>query len=647
MAVAIAAFFCFSCATHPPVASASLALRKVVIYRNGVGYFERGGRVNSNRVEFKVRKDEIGDFLATLAVLERGGSSVRSAAFPLDVDDSEPRAVSPPPTPGAPAERSKLRTVVMSLDGRDHDLQVGYIAETPVWRPSYRLVIDKDGANLQAWGIVQNLSGEDWNNVSLSLVTDAPLAFDAGLGKPVIPERPEVNDAGDVIAVIPRAETSLGQDAPPLRPLPTEVAAADAPAEMESQPGSDALTSRGAASPLARKSLALGGAGAGPSGNAGPALSRRGVAPRPLTAPPAAPYSRQTRSLSALAAIAVQSGTTRYDLPAAVTIPDRSATMVMLLDRHLPGEAIAMFAPDAGVPDSAAHPFRVARYTNKTGGLLERGPLAIFSEGAFLGQGLADPLPDGATATVPFALERTLAVELNHENREEGARLAHIEAGTLTIARDAVWLTRYRLRNGGEHATKVLLKHPRVPGARLDKPPQGTEDNVGTGSALIPGVVAARASLEVVVDERQESTRLVDWLDPLADDAVQSYLADRRAEPGVATALRQAWVLRHTLVEANEQRQKMLIEQDERRRATEETRANLKALEKNAAAADLRAKLTARLSQDSAKLDVLGKRLIEINLHLNETQIRFTEALRAIKLMQPLPVASSGSGAGG
>ena len=132
------------CATAPPVTAPGLALKKVVIYRNGVGYFERGGRVESDRVEFKVRKDEVGDFLATLAVLERGGSSVRSASFPLELASDPPP---PPPNPGTAAEpedKRDLRHVVMALDGREHDLQVGYIAATPIWRPSYRLVLGKD-----------------------------------------------------------------------------------------------------------------------------------------------------------------------------------------------------------------------------------------------------------------------------------------------------------------------------------------------------------------------------------------------------------------------------------------------------------------------------------------------------------------------
>src|SRR5678816_552788 len=99
LSIAIAA----GCATPPPVSVPGLNLRKVVIYRNGVGYFERGGRVDSDSVQFKVRKDEVGDFLATLAVLERGGSSVRSASFPMDVASED--APSPAGAPGRAGRR--------------------------------------------------------------------------------------------------------------------------------------------------------------------------------------------------------------------------------------------------------------------------------------------------------------------------------------------------------------------------------------------------------------------------------------------------------------------------------------------------------------------------------------------------------------
>src|SRR5437016_14068857 len=88
------------CARRPAVSAEGLALRRVVIYRNGVGYFERAGHIQSDKVYFKVKGSEVGDFLATLAVIEKGGSSVRSASFPIkaaqEKTDTEPDA---PPMP--------------------------------------------------------------------------------------------------------------------------------------------------------------------------------------------------------------------------------------------------------------------------------------------------------------------------------------------------------------------------------------------------------------------------------------------------------------------------------------------------------------------------------------------------------------------
>jgi hypothetical protein len=349
----------------------------------------------------------------------------------------------------------------------------------------------------------------------------------------------------------------------------------------------------------------------------------------------ARPNPSGPRNLSALAAVAVEAGSTRYDIPNPVTVPDKSATMVMLLSKSVPGESIFLFAPDGGVGDSQSHPFRVARFTNKSGGLLERGPIAIFEEGAFLGQGMVDPLPDGATATVPFALERSLAVETQRTYAEEGARVARIESGVLVIERDSVSRTRYRVKNGGEKGAKLLVKHPRNTQARLYNPPKGTEDNVGTASALVPVDTAAHAVTDLTIDERQSLERTVDWLTPEADDAIRLYMADKRADPATVAALRAAWDVRVNLVKAVEERKKLTDEQSELSKATEETRRNLKALEKNRTAADLREKLTERLAKNSLRLEEITKRLVEVEMRVNEQRVRFLDMIRSIKLTSP------------
>ncbi|WP_437971895.1 hypothetical protein WMF04_22530 [Sorangium sp. So ce260] len=665
------------CVRGPDVDASGLALRRVVIYRNGVAYFERRGLIDADQVTFRVRKEKVGDFLATLAVIEAGGSSVRSASFPVEVDDGSdegdaPEAPGPevttaptPPKRAGEKKRDELEEVKLTLDGREHDLIVGYVAETPVWRPSYRLVMGGAGApgaasgdpratskqaHLQAWGIVQNLSGEDWKGVKLSLVAGAPLAFKATLDRAAIPPRPIVSDQGEVIASVPTSETTLATEAaqpaaPPPPPMPAPVmppAAADAANEyaFEAEEGAVAggIGARGRleaakapAKPAAKR------ASGGAPGAARPQQPGAELADDPRAMDNKAMMNPSPpRNMSALAAVAMEAGTTRYDIPFPVDIPDRSATMVLLLAKQVPGESIFLFAPDGGVPASSSHPFRVARFTNDTKGLLERGPIAVFENGAFLGQGMVEPLPPGATTTVPFALERGLAVDTAREESAEGARLAKIEGGALEIERDWVTHTKYAVRNGGDVAARTLVKHPRLHGTRLHAPPKGTEDNVGTGSALVPIDVPRRGTAVLDVDERRIFRQQIDWLSQLADDAVQAYLKDPRADAAVAKQLGQAWDIRGKLRPAIDERDKLIAEQQRLEQQSHELRQNLRAIEKNRTADELRRDLTDRLAKSSARLDEITKRVIVLEMQINEQQIRFRDLTNEIKLLAPL-----------
>jgi hypothetical protein len=651
------------CARGPDVASPELPLKRVVVYRNGVGYFERGGEVEGEQVSFKMRQRMVGDFLATLAIVERGGSSLKAASFPLEVDKDDPVAQDPrfgrmldawnhpgePPKPPEPSSE-KLRRVRLSLDGKQHELAVGYVATTPLWRPSYRVVVGKGGADLQVWGIVQNLSGEDWKNVELTLVAGAPIAFESTLGDAVTPSRPVITDTGEVIAQVPVGMTTLSQqpggaveryapeDAP--MPAPEAEAAVDADGEGYGYAFDDAK---------AKKDLSVGSSGGSGRGAARPKKSM--PAPAPPPPPPATQAVRRAaaldelrkqgpsapRSVSALAAVAASGGTTRYQIPGAVTVPDESATMVLLVSRKVPGESVFLFSPDGGVPDSGAHPFRVVRFENATPGLLERGPIAVFGEGQFLGQGMLDPLPPKGKATVPFALDRSVAVTSERIGTEQGARLFRIEAGALYIERDSVTKTTYKVVNGGEESSKLLVRHPRLGGARLFKPPAGTEDDIASASALVPIPLKPRGRAELVVDERLAVQQGLDWLHPLADEAVKGYLADPRADRAVAQKLTDAWVLRDALKKASDQQDLLETEQRELEKSSRETRLSLEAIEKNNQAADLRQKLTRRLSEVTTRLDQITKKLVELRLSLGEAQVRFKEAIREVKLPGPLP----------
>lgn len=177
--ILLAALFFAGCGGAP---ASNIRLRQVVLYQNGVGYFERAGRVGPQGLSLRVNAHEIDDVLTTLTVVDRSASG-RALT---------PSAVVPP----ADREARGAHSISIGLGGDVRDVLVAYATPTSAWRASYRVVLpDGDGvgnAVVQGWAVVDNTTAEDWRDVELVLATAAPLSFAVDLRTPRIVPRPDV-----------------------------------------------------------------------------------------------------------------------------------------------------------------------------------------------------------------------------------------------------------------------------------------------------------------------------------------------------------------------------------------------------------------------------------------------------------------------
>ena len=146
------------------VRSADTVLGRVVIYRNGVAYFERSATVEGDTLRLAVPAERVDDFLRSLTV--------------IDADTGQPAPVSYP-TSGAREGGTRLIDMKIGLSGAaTHRLKLSYVTESPAWKPSYRLVMDKPGkVDVQGWAIVDNTSGEDWNRIKLGVGSSSAMSF--------------------------------------------------------------------------------------------------------------------------------------------------------------------------------------------------------------------------------------------------------------------------------------------------------------------------------------------------------------------------------------------------------------------------------------------------------------------------------------
>ena len=61
--------------------------------------------------------------------------------------------------------------MTVKLPPNHKGLRVSYVTESPAWKATYRLSLDPEGdqAKLQAWAVVDNVSGEAWRDVRIGV----------------------------------------------------------------------------------------------------------------------------------------------------------------------------------------------------------------------------------------------------------------------------------------------------------------------------------------------------------------------------------------------------------------------------------------------------------------------------------------------
>ena len=129
------------------------------------------------------------------------------------------------------ARRRDAKTIVVTSDGgASREMLVSYIIAAPIWKTTYRVVLDSQGKPFfQGWAIVDNVSDEDWNNISLSLVSGSPVSFIQPIQKPFYRYRPVVGMPADLKLTPQTYEASEGETAGTISGTITDSAGAVVP----------------------------------------------------------------------------------------------------------------------------------------------------------------------------------------------------------------------------------------------------------------------------------------------------------------------------------------------------------------------------------------------------------------------------------
>src|SRR4029450_4105564 len=75
---------------------------------------------------------------------------------------------------------------------RGGPVRVAYLQQFPLWKTSYRVDLGAKDSKIQGWAQIDNPTGEAWDNVTVSLLSGAPVSFLMNLYEPLYTKRSRV-----------------------------------------------------------------------------------------------------------------------------------------------------------------------------------------------------------------------------------------------------------------------------------------------------------------------------------------------------------------------------------------------------------------------------------------------------------------------
>ncbi|WP_437632372.1 hypothetical protein [Sorangium sp. So ce854] len=345
-----------------------------------------------------VAPDTQGDLHLTL--IQRGGAIRRLRASRVD-------AV----RPVDPIVAGRLDAAVGALSGRAAQIRrslrvlaesaapvrLGYIAETPVWRSTYRLLLDGGRATLQGWALVHNDTDEPWAGVSVELVNGRPDSFLFPLSAPRYARR-ELAHPNESLSTVPQLADRT-------------------PDQIWGDNADGSITYQGFGSGSGRL--------AGSHRMEGMGLAGVG------TRPDGSPEESDALSIGNLAEVAqatgVESGAQfTYRLAGGLHLRAHGSALVPFTQQAVQAQRLTWFEGDEARGKSGA------RLANTTAQTLPAGPVAVYEASGFAGETGLPRLKPGERAFLLFGVDLDVELRATARRPEDATQRLVFEGGRLT-----------------------------------------------------------------------------------------------------------------------------------------------------------------------------------------------------------------------
>jgi hypothetical protein len=327
-------------------------------------------------------------------------------------------------------------------------IEVAYLQQFPLWKTSYRIDLGERENRIQGWAQIDNPTGESWDNVTVSLLSGAPVSFDMNLYDPLYTTRSKVAVPSGVVAAPRQYESAVQvyntQTAVRLTPdLVGDIRQTLTPVDAEVGRGNGQVQ----------------------------ITTRSG-----------------TNLYPGLAAFPAADGAPvgdffEYRFPFAVRIASRQSALLPFLRKSLNVERMSIF----NARSDRGNPRLGARIENNTDVPLEAGPLTFFQESRYAGEAVLAYLPRGEKRLVSYGVDYDIQIATRQKSKPETTARLTVSKGVAVFLKELAITTTYEIRNKGIENKTLVIEHPRQGVLKSAEPFETTDGFHRFRVTLTPG----------------------------------------------------------------------------------------------------------------------------------------------------------------
>ncbi len=406
-------------------------------------------------------------------------------------------------------------------------VKVGYVVEAPVWKTSYRLVLDKDGKPyLQGWAVVENPSDEDWTDVRMSLVSGRPISFKMDLYNPLYVPRPTIEPELFASLRPPAYEGGFGgNDRFARNGVPaSKPSAAFAPSPAPAAPG-------------------FGGGAGGPGRGAQEKASelREMDARRKSDKNYAEEFAKDLSGRLDLGSVGSAATASKlgdffqYIVERPVTLYRQKSAMLPIVGKDVEAGRVSIYNQNV----QAKHPLLGLRFKNTTGMHLAQGPITVFEGSTYAGDSRILDVQPNDERLLAYAID--LGTEVIPQNGPGTSSITSVKAtkGIIHISRRFREEKIYKIANRSDTDRTVLIEHANRSNQqfKLVEPAKAIEETAQL-LRFETKVAAGKSSEYKVVEERDQGEQIV--LTNSSDDSIRFVMNLNEVSPALKKSLNDA-----------------------------------------------------------------------------------------------------------